>query len=51
MKRILFYFVDKANIDDLSDAHAETGFCNAIRKARLHGNIFKCKFAPSYFFG
>ena len=44
-----FYFVDKANIDDFGDAHAETGFCNAIRKANVQGQVVNKKFVPSYF--
>ena len=42
------YFVDGANIDDFGDAHdKETGFCEAIRKAEvvgeLEGDRFKVK--------
>ena len=44
-----FYFVDKADIDDFGDAHAETGFCNAIRKASVQGKVVNKKFVPSYF--
>ena len=44
-----FYFVDKAKIDDFGDAHAETGFCNAIRKANVQGKLVNWKFVPSYF--
>ncbi len=44
-----FYFVDKAGIDDFGDAHAETGFCNTIRKASVQGKVVNKKFVPSYF--
>ena len=43
------YLVDKAGIDDFGDAHAETGFCNAIRKANVQGQVVNKKFVPSYF--
>ena len=43
------YFVDKADIDGFGDAHAEEGFCNAIRKAKVQGKIVKNKFVPTYF--
>lgn len=34
------YFVDGAHIDDFGDAHdKETGFCEAIRKAEVTGEI------------
>ena len=31
------YFVDGSDIDSHGDAHAEDGFCNAIRKAKVQG--------------
>ena len=34
-----FYFVEGAGIDDFGDAHAENGFCNAIRKASIKGSF------------
>jgi hypothetical protein len=43
------YFVDKAKIDDFGDAHAKEGFCNAIRKAKVQGEIVGDKFVVSYF--
>jgi hypothetical protein len=43
------YFVDKAHIDGFGDAHAKMGFCNAIRKAKVQGNVVGNKFAPTYF--
>ncbi len=43
------YFVEKANIDAFGDAHAEVGFCNSIRKAKVQGIIVNNKFVASYF--
>ena len=41
------YFVDGKNIDDFGDAHGEHGFCNAVSKAEVTGEIvnnhFKAK--------
>ena len=34
-----FYYVEGTNIDDHGDAHAQDGFCNSIRKARVKGVI------------
>ena len=33
------FFVKGAAIDDFGDAHAEDGFCNSIRKAKVKGHI------------
>ena len=38
------YFVDGTTIDDHGDAHAEDGFCSAIRKAEVEGTIVDNKF-------
>jgi hypothetical protein len=43
------YFVEKADIDEFGDAHAKEGFCNAIRKAKVQGEIVGEKFVASYF--
>ncbi len=43
------YFVDKAHIDDFGDAHGKMGFCNAIRKAKVQGEVVDGKFVASYF--
>lgn len=43
------YFVDKAKIDDFGDAHGKMGFCNAIRKAKVQGDIIDGKFVATYF--
>ncbi|KQR72816.1 glutaminyl-tRNA synthetase [Pedobacter sp. Leaf176] len=39
-----FYFVDGKGIDDFGDAHGEHGFCNAIRKAEVTGEIVNNRF-------
>lgn len=33
------YFVDGVGIDDLGDAHADDGLCNAIRKGSVEGYL------------
>ena len=38
------YFVDGRKIDDFGDAHADDGFCNAIRKATVTGEIVDNRF-------
>ncbi|MFN8145089.1 MAG: DUF6370 family protein [Bacteroidia bacterium] len=43
------YFVVGSKIDDHGDAHAEDGFCNAIRKAKVTGKIKGRKFVASSF--
>jgi hypothetical protein len=43
------YFVDGTDIDSHGDAHADDGFCNAIRKAEVQGGIVKNRFKASYF--
>ncbi len=43
------YYVDKANIDSFGDAHSKMGFCNAIRKAKVQGEVVNNKFVASYF--
>ncbi len=43
------YFVDGANIDEHGDAHAEDGFCNAIRKAKVQGEVKDNRFKATYF--
>ena len=39
-----FYYLEGTNIDDHGDAHAQDGFCNSIRKARVKGVIKGEKF-------
>lgn len=43
------YFVDGTAIDDHGDAHSETGFCEAIRKAEVQGEIVNNRFKATYF--
>jgi len=43
------YFVDGTAIDDHGDAHADDGFCNAIRKAEVKGQVVNGRFKASYF--
>jgi hypothetical protein len=43
------YFVDGTDIDSHGDAHAKDGFCNAIRKAEVQGEIVNDRFKVTYF--
>jgi len=43
------YFVDGTSIDDHGDAHAKTGFCNAIRNAEVQGEIKDNRFKATWF--
>ncbi|WP_309608487.1 DUF6370 family protein [Flavobacterium sp.] len=43
------YFVEGTNLDDHGDAHAKDGFCSAIRKAEVEGEIVGDKFMASSF--
>ena len=43
------YFVDGAQIDQFGDAHATDGFCNAVRQARVTGQIKDGRFVASTF--
>ena len=43
------YFVDGTDIDSHGDAHAKEGFCEAIRKAEVQGDIVNNRFKVSYF--
>ena len=43
------YFVEGTDIDAYGDAHAHDGFCEAIRKAEVQGEIKGDKFITSYF--
>jgi len=38
------YFVDGRKIDDFGDAHGEHGFCNAVSKAEVSGEIVNNRF-------
>lgn len=43
------YFVDGTKIDDHGDAHGADGFCEAIRKAEVQGEIVNNRFKATYF--
>ena len=43
------YFVDGTAIDSHGDAHAKDGFCNAVRKAEVQGNLVNDRFKVTYF--
>jgi hypothetical protein len=43
------YFVKGTNIDDHGDAHAKDGFCMAIKKAEVIGQLIDDKFIATYF--
>jgi hypothetical protein len=43
------YFVEGTSIDDHGDAHADDGFCQAIRKAEVQGKIVNNRFKATYF--
>ena len=43
------YFVDGTSIDEHGDAHAKDGFCNAVRKAEVKGEVLNDRFKVSYF--
>jgi Family of unknown function (DUF6370) len=43
------YFVDGTSINDHGDAHSKEGFCNAVRKAEVQGEIKDNRFVATYF--
>lgn len=43
------YFVDGTSIDEHGDAHAPDGFCNAVRKAEVQGEVVNNRFKATYF--
>ena len=43
------YFVDGSSIDSHGDAHANDGFCTAIRKAEVVGKVVDNKFKVTSF--
>lgn len=43
------YFVDGTGIDDHGDAHAQDGFCNAVRLALVEGVVVGERFVASSF--
>lgn len=42
------YYVAGASIDDFGNAHAHDGFCNAIRKAEVQGELVDNRFKLTY---
>lgn len=43
------YFVEGTKIDDHGDAHSQEGFCNAVRKAEVTGEVKGEKFVATSF--
>jgi hypothetical protein len=43
------YEVKGTGLDDHGDAHAEDGFCMAVRKARVQGKVENGFFVATYF--
>ena len=43
------YYVDGTSIDDHGDAHGKEGFCEAIRKAKVQGELVDNRFKATYF--
>jgi len=43
------YFVDGTEIDSHGDAHADDGFCKAVRKAEVQGEVVNNRFKVTYF--
>lgn len=43
------YFVDGTTIDDHGDAHAADGFCEAIRKAEVQGEVVNNRYKATWF--
>jgi hypothetical protein len=43
------YYVDGVGIDDHGNAHATDGFCNAVRQARVTGELVDGRFVAESF--
>lgn len=43
------YFVDGSDIDSHGDAHADDGFCNKVRKAKVQGEVVAGRYKATYF--
>lgn len=43
------YFVDGTDIDSHGDAHAKDGFCEAMRKAAVQGEVVNGRYKVTYF--
>ncbi len=44
-----YYLVEGTSLDDHGDAHADDGFCNAIKKAKVQGKFEGDRFKSTYF--
>ena len=44
-----YYYVEGTDIDDHGDAHEKEGFCNAVKKARVQGEVVGDKFHVTWF--
>jgi hypothetical protein len=43
------YFIDGTTIDDHGDAHANDGFCKAVREAKVQGEVVGDRYKVTYF--
>ncbi len=43
------YWVDGTGLDDHGDAHAEDGFCEAVRQAKVTGSVKEGRFHAKSF--
>ncbi len=43
------YYIHGTDIDHYGDAHSDDGFCNAIRDAKIQGQIVDDKYVVTYF--
>jgi hypothetical protein len=43
------YFVDGTSIDEHGDAHGADGFCEAVRKAEVSGELVKNRYQVTFF--
>ncbi len=43
------YFVDGTGLDDHGDAHAADGFCEAVKKAEVQGQVINNRYKVTYF--
>lgn len=43
------HFVEGTGIDDHGDAHAQDGFCETVRHAKVRGRLKKDRFHARYF--
>ena len=43
------YYADGTDIDSHGDAHAKDGFCNAVRKAQVQGELVNNRYRVTYF--